>query len=272
MAFYLGGHKIDEILHAAAQDFSDNLLYTLSELSNANITISAESDDFTDKKGNVIRKTYRSKTGRLEATHAMLHPAAMNAGSGSDIITATAENPQEMPKILTIVAGSTVDVSDAKEGTVVVMGLYNNGANGAALTQGTEAVVDKTFALVEGKLTVPAAAEGAPIQYFVMYKRDKTEGIILKNSADTFPVAQRLTMLCSYEDPCDSALKSCYVYLPNFMPDPNMTINLDSANQEIDFNGDLNIDFCGTSKDLYYIYYPNEGTVVSGVVAAATTP
>lgn len=266
MAFYLGAHKIDEILAATAQNFDGDLLYTLSELANASIEITAESSDFTDKKGNVIRTKYRSKSGTFNATHAMLHPAVMNAGSGSDILQASTDKPIQMPKIVHVAAGGTLNVSDAIDGTIRVIGLYNNGANGAVLTQGTAAVLDETFALSDDVLTVPAAGENAPIQYLVRYERNVESGIAIINRSDKFPIAQRLTLQCAYEDPCNSELRACYIYLPNFMPDPNMTINFDDENQEIDFNGNLNIDYCSLEKNLFFIYYPDSETVVTGVV------
>lgn len=70
MAFKLGNHYIDEILYGVAEktrkidgvDVS-NIEYSLDQLSSASIEISAESTDITDKKGNIIRTTYRAKTG-----------------------------------------------------------------------------------------------------------------------------------------------------------------------------------------------------------------
>ena len=63
MAFKLGNHYIDEILYGVAQDDNDNIKYALDQLQSAQIEISADSQDVTDKKGNIIRTTYRTKTG-----------------------------------------------------------------------------------------------------------------------------------------------------------------------------------------------------------------
>jgi len=268
MAFRLGNHSIDEILYGVAQNFSDELLYTLDQLSSAEIAIEAESTDITDKKGNVVRTVYRSKSGTLTATNAFLHPAVMNAASGSDIEVATAANKIRMPKIATIAAGASLDVGDALEGTIHVMGLYNNGANGVELAQGTAAVVDTSYALVDGTLTVPAAATDAPTSYVIRYERDVASGIKLINSADKFPNTVRLTLLCTYVDPCDDTLKPCYVYIPSFMADPSVTISLDAENQEMTYNGNLQMDYCsGVTKTLYIIYYPDEDVTVVGQVA-----
>ena len=90
MAFKLGNHNIDEILFGSAQNSDNDLLYTLDQLSSASIEISAESTDFTDKNGNIVRTVYSSKTGTFNSTNAFLHPAILNASSGSDVQIASA--------------------------------------------------------------------------------------------------------------------------------------------------------------------------------------
>lgn len=270
MAFTLGNFTVDEVLYATAQNFSDELLYVLDQLASANIEISAESTDITDKKGNVVRTVYKSKTGTFTATNAFAHPAIMNAASGSDIIYATNDAPVEMPKMVIIPAGGELTIADEVEGSVKVIGLFGNGANDKALTQSTAADYDTgKFGLNEHKITVPEAAEGHPTQYLVKYQRKSKTGMILANRADKFPSTVRLTLFCSIVDPCSDTLKACYVYIPSFMADPSVTISLDSENQEMDYKGTLQTDFCSANKDLYYIYFPDEDVVVTGSIAEA---
>lgn len=63
MAFTLGNHYIDEILYGVGE-VDGELSYVLDQLTDASIEISADSTDITDKKGNIIRTTYRTKTGQ----------------------------------------------------------------------------------------------------------------------------------------------------------------------------------------------------------------
>ena len=261
MAFTLGNFNIDEILHGVAQDFDGNILYDVDQLMNATIEVSAESTDITDKKGNIVRTIYTSKTATLSATNAFLHPAVMNASSGSEIEVATSSATIQMPKISVVKAGETLDVTGYITGTFAVVGLYSSGANKKyTLTESAAMVSNNTF-------TAPSAAADAPVQYVVIYERQSEEGFKLVNDAYTFPKATKLTLLCSYVDPCDDDLKPCYVVAPNFNADPNMTISLDRETQELDFTGNLNVDFCGTDRVLYYIYFPGNGEVVSAVSA-----
>jgi len=265
MAFRLGNHSIDEVLYGVAQDFSDNLLYTLDQLSSASVEISVESTDITDKKGNVVRTIYKSKSGTFNSTNAFLHPAIMAAASGSAIENATEAKAIRMPKILSINAGTTVDVEDAVEGTIHVLGLFGNGANDVELTQGTEAVAGETYALVDNKLTVPAKGDDAPTTYVIRYERNVESGMKIANVAGKFPNTVRMTFLCSYVDPCSDKLRPVYLYMPSFMPDPALTINLDADNQELNFNGTLQLDYCsGVDRLLYVLYYPDEDVTVAG--------
>lgn len=271
--FNLGSFAVSEILWGTAQDFSDELLYTLDQLSSGNIEISSDPTEITDKNGNVVRTIYKSKTGTFSATSALLSPAVINASSGSDIEYASQAAPIEMPKITIVNAGATADVSDAKTGSIKVIGIYGNGANGKTLIQGTSAsyangtykyTTDPNTGAVS--VTMPAVADGDPTQYLVKYQRDMESGMKLSNVADKFPNTVRLTLYVAIVDPCSDALRAAYVYAPSAQADPSMTISLDSDSQETDVTYNLQVDYCSTSKDLYYIYFPDEDAVVSGTV------
>lgn len=210
-------------------------------MSGASIEISADSSDIVDKKGNVIRTSYRTKTGTFTATNALLHPAALNAQSGKEITYASASVPIQMPKIYVVEAGKAIQIPDLKTGTLRVIGLYGNGANAPALSAADSA------ALVTGTgsnaiFTAPAAGEDQPIQYLVKYERDAVSGAMLSNTTKDLPGLVKLTLFCAYGDPCNNDLKPCYVVIPRFAADPSMTISLDAETQEVDFSGNLNVD------------------------------
>lgn len=265
--FRLGNHVIDEILEGIATSFDESVLYySLDQLSGANIAITSDPREITDKNGNIIRRIYRSKNGEFTATNAMLHPAVMNAASGSDIAQATETKPIDMPKVVVVSPGAEITDATADTDTIKVIGIYGNGANSDPLKAGAEASFDDgTFAVSGNKITIPAKGSTVgvdyPVSYLVMYTRSVTSGIKLTNRADKFPSAVRLTLYASYVDPCSEELKPAYVVIPNFMPDPSVTINLDSENQELDFNGTLQVDYCSGIKVLYYIFYPDENIV-----------
>jgi len=266
MAFKLGNFAVKEIIRAVALDFNDTLLYTIDQLSSASIEVSAESTDITDKLGNIIRTIYNSKTATLTGTLALLSPAAINAASGSELTEAGSSAAITMPAVKSIPAGSKINVAGAAAGTIKVMGIYNNGANGIVLTQGTAADYDaKTFGLDGDILSVPDAdaENGHPDSYLVVYDRDVESGIMLANYANEFPKAVKLIMYAAIMDPCSSNYRAAYIVAPNAQADPSMTINLDSESTETDITFNLNTDYCGCDRVLYYIYFPDEDAVTT---------
>ena len=265
MAFKLGNFSVKEIMYGVTQDFNDNMLYVLDQLTNASIEVSSDPTEITDKRGNIIRTIYNSKTATFTAQSALVSPVLMNAQSGSDAEIATNARAIEMPKIVVVGAGSEVDVPDAKDGTIHVIGLYNNGANGVALTQSTTAVVDTSFAYdsVTKKVTVPGTATDAPDQYLIKYDRDVTSGMKISNKADAFPDTVKMTLYAAVMDPCSDKFKAAYIVIPSLTPDPSVTISFDSENQEVDFSGSVNINYCSCDKDLFYIFFPDEDAVIT---------
>lgn len=269
--FRLGNFSIDEIIQATAEDFDGNILYALDQLSSASIEISSESTDITDKNGNVVRTIYKSKTGTFNSTNAFLNPQIMAAGTGSAIENAGIGSAIVMPKIEVIPAGATVALDATIDpDTLQVIGIFGAGANSEALTKaaGSVAAPGKyAFDADSHEITLPAAGANEPINYLVKYDREVTSGIKITNTADKFPQTVKLTLYCSYVDPCDDQLRAAYVVLPSFQASPETTVSLSSDEQEMDFNGSIQVDYCATSPALYYIYVPDENAVKTGVTA-----
>lgn len=268
MAFTLGNFYIDEILYGVAEK-NGNIDYVLDQLSGASIEISSDSTDITDKKGNIIRTTYRSKTGTFTATNALLHPAALNAQSGSAIKYAAAGegNGIVMPRIIVVPLGDStteVTIGEYTSGSLRVIPMYGNGANGTPLTaEAAAALISGTGAST--KITVPAKTTNGPTQYLVKFSRTVTSGAMLENTTAVSSDIVQLTLFCAIGDPCQDSLRPCYVVIPRFAADPSMTISLDAETQEVDFSGNLNVDYCAGTASLYYIYFPDENLVRSGV-------
>ena len=222
---------VKEVIYGVATDIDNTkILYTLDQLSSAEIAVESESTDITDKNGSIIRTIYNSKTATVTATSALISPVLLNAGSGSDSVTGTLE----MPKIVVTPAGQDLDVSDAIDPTqILVMGIYSNGANGATLEYSATTADATHFTVDSGKLKTPTEAVGEAPQYIVKYQRT-AEGLKLMNKADEFPKTVSLTFYVAVLDPCKDTFRAAYVYVPNFTPDPSVTISLSSDSQEMD--------------------------------------
>ena len=175
---------------------------------------------------NIIRTTYRSKTGTFTATNALLHPAAINAQSGSDIQYASNASKIQMPKIIVAAAGAEVPIGDIVDGSLRIIGLFGNGANDVALTpDAAEALISTSGSTTS--VTLPAAGDGLPIQYLIKFERNEDSGAMLQNTTAVSSDLVKLTLFCAMGDPCNDSLRPCYVVIPRFAADPSVTISLD---------------------------------------------
>lgn len=256
MAFKLDDLIIDRIQVATAEDFDGNVLYTLTQLQEASISISAESNDVTDKDGNLVKRFWRAKTGEFTATNAFINLNILGEEAGSGKVEATNAHKITAPGIIIAKAtdGTTVELANVT-GTPKVYGLYNNGTLGEAFQTGGSATTT-TFVWDDqsGTLTIPLSNDYT--QYLIRYDRELTSGAVeMVNQADKFPGTIRLILKVLCVDPCSAdTLRAAYIDIPSFQVSPESEVSLSSDNQTIDFSGSLQVDYCDANKKLYAIY------------------
>lgn len=254
--FKLDDLIIDRIQMATAEDFNGNLLYTLTQLADAEISISSESTDATDAQGTLIKRFYKGKSGEFTANNAMLNLNVIGAMSGEGKKIADASNPITMPKIITVKAGSTVTLKDYVAGTVRVYGLSNNGTMGKAYTLADSASATEFSLATGGKLTPPTAVDES--QYVVKYDRTVQDGAAIYNSAEKFPGTVRLTLKALCVDPCSAdTLRACYIVLPSFQVSPDVSISM-QTDAQLAYSGALQVDYCSGNKTLYEVYIASD--------------
>lgn len=252
MAFKLDDIIIDRIQYGLAEDFDGNPLYTLTQLADATIDVTAESKDAVDSTGTLIKRFYQGKSGEFTANNAMLNLNILGAASGSGKEVATADAAINMPKIITVKAGSTVTLTDFVDGTVTVNALSTNGAMGTSYVKAATAS-DTEFGLTTaGVLTPPTDA--AETQFIVKYQRAVKSGVAIRNKADKFPGTVKLTLKALCVDPCSAdTLRACYIELPSFQVSPEVSLNL-TTDAQMEYKGTLQVDYCSADKALYNIY------------------
>lgn len=254
--FKLDDLIIDRIQVATAEDFSGNVLYTLTQLQEATIDISAESNDITDKDGNIVKRFWRAKTGEFTATNAFINLNILGEEAGSGKIEASATKKITAPGIVIAKASDGASVTLANvSGTPKVYGLETNGTLGVAFqTGGTATATTFTFDDQTGVLTIPTSNDY--VQYLIRYDRELTSGAVeMTNQADKFPRTIRLILKVLCVDPCSAdTLRAAYVDIPSFQVSPESSFSLSADNQTIDFNGQLQVDYCDPKKKLYSIY------------------
>lgn len=252
MSFRLDDIIVDRIQYGMAEDFSGNPLYTLTQLADATIEISAESKEARDKDGTLVKKFWQGKSGTFTANNAMVNLNVIGAASGAGKEVATAEATIIMPKIMTVKAGTTVTLADYVEGSVTVNAMATNGTMGKSYSMAAVAS-DTEFGLASnGQLTPPTDA--AETQYIVKFNRKAANGVAIRNKADKFPGTVRLTLKVLIVDPCSAdTLRAAYIVLPSFQVSPEVSLSL-TTDAQLEYTGDLQVDYCSADKTLYEIY------------------
>ncbi|MDO5399140.1 MAG: hypothetical protein Q4G33_14580 [bacterium] len=261
MGFRLGDFAFDRIQLGIAENFNDEILYGLFQLADATIEVTAESEDINDKDGNLIRRRWKSKSGTFTANNAMLNVNILAASSGNPLEISMKDKVLEMPKIELVNAGSTITLTDAIEGTIKVAGAYANGATGDNYELGTLAsATEFAYDTTTKKLTPPTVTgEDAPTKFMVIYQTN-SDGYKVANTVDKFPETIKLTLKALYVDPClKGYVRPAYIVLPSFQPSPEASVAT-ATDTQLEYSGDLQVDYCGSEKALYYIYFPDEQT------------
>lgn len=256
MAFKLDDIIIDRIQYGVAETFDGELLYTLTQLSEGTIDITAESKDAVDATGTLIKRFYQGKSGEFTAQNAMLNLNILGAASGEGKLTASESAAIAMPKIITVKAGETVTLANFVEGTVTVNALGTNGAMGKSYVEAATASATEFGLTTAGVLTPPTDDEES--QFIVKYTRNVTSGVAIKNKADKFPGTVKLTLKALAVDPCSAdTLRAVYIVLPSFQVSPEVSISL-QTDATLEYKGTLQVDYCSADKSLYEIYFAEE--------------
>lgn len=275
MAFALGDIIVDRIQYGWAEKFDGTPLYVLTQLSDANIEITAESKDSVDKDGTLIKRFWQGKSGTFTATNAMINLNMLEAASGIDaavvsdgvIRTRGQENLSAaelsegkiiMPKIVTGAAGASMTLAGYIANTIHVCVLNSNGSMGDTIA--VAATADSTHYSITsgGALVLPSAGEGLPTRYIIKYDRYVENGAVVKNSADKFPATVKFTLKVLAVDPCSAdTLKAAYVVMESFQPSPEVSVGL-TTDTTLDFSGDLQVNYCSSDKELYSIYWADD--------------
>lgn len=156
MSFRLGDIVVKDILYAMASNITTgDPLYILTQLSEASIAITADSNDITDKDGNIVLRNFRSKSGEFSATNAFINMNVM-AAAGATTDLAAVGNALVAPKIIKVAKSATASVlQDVVAGSITVNQYFGDGNLGKSYELGVSAS-DTEFAVTTGSTTVYA--------------------------------------------------------------------------------------------------------------------
>lgn len=255
MAFMLGDIIIDRVQYAYGERKNKNDTYEacllMSQISDFTLDITAESKDAVDAQGTLVKRFWQSKSGEVTATNAMINFSSIAAQGGTDAELASATKTIVMPKIATVKAGETLDVTGYVDGTVQCNEMNNSGGMGKAYTN-----TEWAIATDGGVSTFTPPTVSGISQYIVRYQRTVDSGARIINESNVFPGTIRLVVKALAVDPCSvDTLKACYIEFPSFQISPELSLSL-TTDTSVDFSGTIQSDYCGgTEKVLYRIFW-----------------
>lgn len=259
MAFDLNGIIVDRIETVIAENMSTgDLLYALTQVSEGNVEVSAESRDATDKDGNLIRRFWNSKTCQVTLTNTMLDLNMVANQSGTDKSVASVSAPIVMPRIMIVsnADAATVTLTGLVEGTLKVNKLTDAGTIGDAVSASTTAAGADAYYLSGTTLTLPTSTTDR--RYILKFDRSATNATMVNNYANKFPKQIKLTLKVLAVDPCESdTLRAMYIVFPAFNPSPESTLSL-TTDSTFDYTGEAGYSYCAGEKILYQIAMADE--------------
>ena len=176
------------------------------------------------------------------ATNALLNLNILASESGNDKIVASVSKAITAPGILVVKQDELSVVLDNITGTPRVYGLEPNGTLGIEFATGAGSATTFAFDSATGTVTLPTSNDY--VQYLVRYDRTVNDKAIqITNQADKFPGTIRLILKVLCVDPCSAdTLRAAYIDIPSFQVSPESEVTFSSDNQQIDFNGQLQVD------------------------------
>lgn len=260
MGFTLGDIIVDRPQIAWAENSNEDILYTLTQLADSTLDTTAESKDATDANGTLIKRFYKGKTGTYSANNAMVNLNVWASMAGVlPKIAGAGDAAIVMPKMITVKASAKeVTLKGVVEGTVKVYGMSANGNRGEEYTL-SEAASTTNYALAGEKLTLPTGTD--EVQFCIRYKKNMEKGALIQNRADKFPGTIKLYIQVLAVDPCyPDTLRLGTIEIPSFQPSPETSISL-TTDAQLEYKGDLQVDYCSVDKVLYNFYWNEEDVV-----------
>lgn len=253
--FKLGDLAVDRIIAGVAQNNKGKLLYTLTNLQQASIEITADSTDVTDGTGAVIKTFYRAKQGKFTATNSTINLPIIGAMSGTDPRYASDSEALSIPMIITTAKTSVTlpnITGTGEENNIVVNAIEKNGTLGAQYTLASGTATAGTYSVAAGKMTINPA--DGDTKFIIKYDRSITkDAIAIVNKADAFPKTVKLTLKVLIVDPCEpDTVRACYIVIPSFQPSAEVTVDI-KTDATIDYTGTLQASYCADEKILYEI-------------------
>lgn len=268
MAFDVRNFVIDRptrfvMLHSATKD----ILWTIDQIENPSLNMTADSVDATDALGNRIMTFDRAKNAEFAAEASMFNLGLAAAQFGTVKESASSSNKIVVPKFDTITipeTGTTVSLAKTPKGAAAagLPYIYKMNGDSSLATRYTYAATAgaNTFTFTGKNLTFPTSLEPGDRVFAVYeYEADGEAGngaVGLTADAVNFPNAGMGILEVLGKDVCDpSTLYFTYIIFPNakLMSDVDIPFTTEGKHP---FTIRANQDYCDPVKRLFSVVIP----------------
>ena len=259
MSFDLNNFVIDRVRRGTMfSDASGEALWSITQITDASLSMTGETVDATDAIGTVITQFDRAKSAEFSGSNALWDLGLSAAQFGSQKMVASSSDTIRTPMYeQLLVSSSEVVLSKTPAGAAGSEIKYIYALNGDS-TLGTKYALGTTVSATEFSLdvatktiTVPTGVTG---YIAVFYEYDASDAIKVENNATEFPSAGKFVLEVIGKDTCDKAATYvAYVVFPNakLKIDSDMGFQTDSGHP---FAMTMMQDYCDLKKNLFNIY------------------
>lgn len=259
MAFDVRDFVIDRIRRGTMfSDTTGEVLWTVTQVRDASLTMSSETAEATDALGNTIVQFDRSKSAEFSGTNALWNLGLSAAQFGNEKVVANETNKIRTPMYeQLVVANGKITLAHVPAGTTgaeikYIYALNGDSSLGTRYTLGT-AASDTEFALdaATKTITVPTGVTG---NIAVFYDYDAEQAVMLEANASEFPKAGKFVLEVIGKDTCDkTATYVAYIVFPNakLKSDFDLSFTTDGGHP---FSMEMMQDYCDLEKRLFNIY------------------
>ena len=253
---------IDKVYMGAMMSAMSNKTYwTLSQISNPQLSISTESDTVTDARGNTIMEIMKSKTIELSGDSALFDLSLLGAANGADVVTGVTEN--QYFDILDVEKGKgTVTLTKTPANPDEIQHIYiltntNSLGKEYPLSSTTEATA--TAFAISGK-TLKLPTEITEGQVFVTYAYNTTENATsITAKMEEFPKTGKFVLQLLGFDVCDKERQlEAYLIIPSAQLKCDSSITFQSQISQ-NFTIKALSDYCAKENIGFKLIIPNDG-------------
>lgn len=185
---------------------TDEMLFRLTSLEESTLNCTAEGEEIVDAIGSLITTLYRAKKATFSATNSLISLDLAAAQYGAKKVVASEENKviDRDYEIITIPKDATeVTLKRTPVGTIPYIYSIANGETGTAYKAGAD-VSELEFVQGEnGKILLPTGLTG---KIYVEYDFETTKAVVIRNMANQFPSACKVTIFAYFRDKCNENL------------------------------------------------------------------